>query len=297
MRRHDITFLSGNDRCSGWLYRPDKPEPHALVVLAHGFAGVREARLDAFAERFCQAGLAALVFDYRHFGASEGAPRGLISIPGQIADWRAAVRFARTTAGIDAGRIGLWGTSFSAGHVLTLAAEDPDIAAAVIQNPFVEGPATVAATLRSINVRNAVGMTFAYVRDEKRRLRNQAPYLIDVVGPPGSLAVFTTPDAEPGYRAILPEGADWTASIPARVLLRVLAYRPGKLAARVQCPLLACLCEHDKITPHRPARRVATNAPNGQLRAYPIGHFELFVGAAFEQVVSDQTAFFQHNLT
>ena len=180
--------------------------------------------------------------------------------------------------------------------MLTVAAADADIAAAVIQNPFVDGPATVTATLRSINVRNAVGMTLAYVRDEKRRLRDEAPYLIDVVGPPGSLAVFTTPDAEPGYRAILPEGADWTASVPARVLLRVFAYRPGKLAARVKCPLLACLCEHDTITPHRPARRVAKNAPNGQLRAYPIGHFDLFAGAAFEQVVDDQTAFLQHSL-
>jgi len=49
-------------------------------VLAHGFGGVREARLDAFAERFGDAGLAALVFDYRYFGASTGEPRQLIDI-------------------------------------------------------------------------------------------------------------------------------------------------------------------------------------------------------------------------
>ena len=45
------------------------------VVLAHGWTGVREQRLDAYAERFAGAGLAALVFDYRHFGASAGEPR------------------------------------------------------------------------------------------------------------------------------------------------------------------------------------------------------------------------------
>ena len=46
--------------------------------MAHGFSGVREQRLDAYAERFAQAGLAVLVFDYRHFGASGGEPRQLL---------------------------------------------------------------------------------------------------------------------------------------------------------------------------------------------------------------------------
>jgi alpha-beta hydrolase superfamily lysophospholipase len=65
------------------------------VILAHGFGGTREARLWAFAERFRAAGIAALVFDYRHFGDSEGEPRQLLSISRQLDDWRAAIAFAR----------------------------------------------------------------------------------------------------------------------------------------------------------------------------------------------------------
>ncbi|MGX9145996.1 hypothetical protein [Mesorhizobium sp. 128a] len=48
--------------------------------MAHGLGGIKEMRLDAFAERFSDAGYACLVFDYRNFGASEGAPRQLLDI-------------------------------------------------------------------------------------------------------------------------------------------------------------------------------------------------------------------------
>ena len=59
---------------------PEGAGPHPCVVMAHGFSAVREQRLDAYAERFAAAGLAVLVFDYRHFGASQGEPRQLLSI-------------------------------------------------------------------------------------------------------------------------------------------------------------------------------------------------------------------------
>ena len=96
----------------------------ACVVLAHGFGGVKEARLDAYAERFAAAGYAALVFDYRHHGDSGGEPRLLIDIGRQHEDWRAAIAHARGLDGVDANRIAAWGTSFSGGHVVELAAAD-----------------------------------------------------------------------------------------------------------------------------------------------------------------------------
>jgi len=43
--------------------------------MAHGFSAVKEMYLDAFAEVFAAAGLNALVFDNRNFGASDGEPR------------------------------------------------------------------------------------------------------------------------------------------------------------------------------------------------------------------------------
>ena len=139
MKRLDVEFASERDTCAAWLYVPDGNGPFAAVVLAHGWTGVREQRLDAYAARFADAGLAALVFDYRHFGASSGQPRQLLDIKRQLADWAAAVSFARSRAEIDSARIAVWGTSFSGGHVVETAARDPQIAAVVAQAPFADG--------------------------------------------------------------------------------------------------------------------------------------------------------------
>ena len=158
--RAEVSFQSGGERCSAWLYRP--AQATSCVVLAHGWTGVREQRLDAYAERFAAAGLAALVFDYRHFGASDGQPRQLLDIRRQHADWRAAVAYARGLAGIDPARVALWGSSFSGGHVIEVAARDPRIAAVVAQVPFVDG----LANLTRLGRLHALRLTLAGLRDQ-----------------------------------------------------------------------------------------------------------------------------------
>ena len=71
-RRTNVEFSSGRrgERCLGWLYEPERNGPFPVIVMAHGLGGIKEMRLDAFAERFCDSGYACLVFDYRNFGAS-----------------------------------------------------------------------------------------------------------------------------------------------------------------------------------------------------------------------------------
>jgi uncharacterized protein len=70
----DLAFECEGARCAAWHYRPPDGASATVpcVVIAHGFDGVREQRLDEYAERFAAAGIAALVFDYRCFGTSEG---------------------------------------------------------------------------------------------------------------------------------------------------------------------------------------------------------------------------------
>src|SRR3712207_8681436 len=110
MRRLDVTFDSGGVGGAAWLYLPEEvpAHPHACVVMAHGFAGTRRDRIDAYAERFADAGLAALLFDYRSFGESGGEPRQVLDISAQHDDYRAAVAFAREQDEIDPARIALW---------------------------------------------------------------------------------------------------------------------------------------------------------------------------------------------
>src|SRR5947208_9392417 len=183
--RLDVAFSSAGDECRGWLFMPDSERP-PLVILGHGLGGTREFGLEPYAQRFADAGIAALVFTYRHFGDSGGQPRQLLDIERQLGDWAAALAYGRSLDGIDTSRIALWGTSFGGGHVIEAAARDGAVAAVVSQCPFTDG---VAATLAA-SPRSLICALVPALRDELARLRNKPPVLVPLVGPHRSAAVM-----------------------------------------------------------------------------------------------------------
>src|SRR6478735_6379585 len=111
MERRDLKFSVAGDTCAAWLYSvADQPGVAPAVVMAHGLSGTRRDRLGAFAERFAEAGFAALVFDHRGFGDSGGEP-DLFEPARQLEDWRAAIASARSLPGIDPTRVATFGSS------------------------------------------------------------------------------------------------------------------------------------------------------------------------------------------
>ncbi|MBV9002581.1 MAG: alpha/beta fold hydrolase [Solirubrobacterales bacterium] len=291
--RSDVVFSSGGTECAAWLYRRDREGPLPLVVMAHGFSGTRELRLDAYAERFAEAGLGALLFDYRHFGASGGEPRQLLDIAEQHADYEAAIAYGRGLDWVDPDRVALFGSSFSGGHVLVVAAQDGRIAAVVSQCPFTDG----LATLPKLGLANIARMTLAGIRDQARALAGRAPCYIPAVGPPGSFAVMTTPDAEPGIKSLIPSETRWENRVAARIALRVASYRPGRAAAKLTCPVLFCLCDNDSLAPADTAAKYAAAAPRAEVKRYPVGHFEIYVDPTWQDAVAVQTEFLVRNLS
>lgn len=294
-QRADVSFISGDDRddrISAWLYRPTGAEDAPLLVMAHGLGAVRTMRLDAYAERFSAAGYACLVFDYRNFGDSAGQPRQLLDIRKQLADWAAAVAYAHTLEGIDHNRIGIWGTSFGGGHVITTAARVPGIAAAVAQCPFTDG----IASLRAINPVTVARLTAAALRDLVGSLAGRPPLMIATAGRPGELAAMTAPDAYPGYLSLVPDGVQLRNEIAARIALQVSTYRPGRDAKHISCPILFCVCETDTVAPAGPTLRYAAEAPRGEVKTYREGHFAIYLDDAFERVVADQIGFLDTHL-
>jgi dienelactone hydrolase len=286
--RRDLSFASGGEECAAWLYLPDNAGGRLpCVVMAHVFGGVRSAQLGAHAERFAAAGFAVLVFDYRHFGASGGEPRQLLDIGRQQDDWRAAVGFARSLPEVDPEQVVVWGTSFSGGHVMVIAAEDDRLAAAISQTPYVSGPSA----LRAAGPRNVMRMTRAGLRDEAARLRGREPVTLPIAGPPGTVGAMTSPDAEPGYRATFRPDDGWVNAVIARVVLRVGLYSPARVADRIACPWLVQVVENDAVTPAGPTIAAAARAPWAQLLRYPGGHFDVYGGELHERFVDDQLAF------
>jgi pimeloyl-ACP methyl ester carboxylesterase len=262
MRREDVWFNSGGDRISAWLYRPDGNGDTPLLVMAHGLGAVRTMRLDAYAERFAAAGYACLVFDYRNFGDSEGAPRQLLDIRMQLQDWTVATAFARTLPGIDPRRIGLWGTSFSGGHVIATAARVPGIAAVVSQCPFTDS----VASFGTVNPLVSARLSALAIRDLVTARFGGNPVMVKTAGHPGEVALMTSPDAYPGFLALVPDGVQIRNEVTARIGVKLLPYRPGRLAAKVACPILFCICENDTVAPSGPTRRYAALAPKGEVK-------------------------------
>jgi pimeloyl-ACP methyl ester carboxylesterase len=107
--------------------------------MAGGWCYTKEIVMPYYAKFFQELGCATLLFDYRRFGESTGQPRQHINPWDQIEDYRNALSCAETLPGIDPGRIGIWGISYSGGHVLIVAAIDPRPAFAISTIPVVDG--------------------------------------------------------------------------------------------------------------------------------------------------------------
>lgn len=138
--RRDIEFKSQGETCRGWFYTPDKGKgPFPVVIMAGGWCYVKEIVMPHYAEYIVKAGLAALLFDYRGFGASDGEPRQHVDPAMQIEDYKNAISFARTLPEVDPERVGIWGISYSGGHVLIVGATDPRVKCIVSNVPVVDG--------------------------------------------------------------------------------------------------------------------------------------------------------------
>lgn len=283
--RRDLTFTSHGAACAAWLYEPDDAAPGPVIVMAHGLGAVREMGLDAFAERFTAAGYRCLVFDYRHFGASEGRPRQLLSIGRQRQDWHAALSFATSLP--DVTEVVAWGTSFSGGHVTKVASQRSDLAAVVAQCPFTDG----IASLRAVPLLTMLKLTVLGVLDLLLSLIGRGPRTVPIAGKPGDTALMTAEDVVPGYLGLVPDDVDFTNEAAARIGLAVGFARPGIAAKKVTAPALFCLCRTDSVAPFEASRKHLSKAPNGRIVEYDEGHFDIYVAPAFDQVVADQLAF------
>lgn len=160
--REDVKFASGSDLCAGWLYQPataSKTGKVPAVVLGHGLGAVKEMCLDKYAEAFSAAGYLCLCFDYRYFGASGGKPRQLLDINSQLHDWTSALDYVSSLENVDKQRIGIFGSSFGGGHVITTAAKDPRVKAAISQCPFTMGLAS-AMTLGILPMLKVLALAF-----------------------------------------------------------------------------------------------------------------------------------------
>lgn len=281
----DVRIPANGEQLAAYVYRPDVTEPPSpCIVMAHGFSATRDDGLPAYAEAFRDAGYVVVLFDYRHLGASTGQPRQLVDIGRQHEDYHTVIAWARRLEGVDPDRIVVWGSSFSGGHVLAVAAADPRIAAVISQAPHTDG----IATFMQVPLKIVPRVMLAALRDQVDAWRDRPPHLLPAVGEPGAVAAMTSPDAKPGFQAIVGPNSLWRNEFTARVALRLSFYRPGRKTSRLPMPLLVCVCDSDAVTPPGTTVKAAHRAPRREQRRYPYGHFDIYVDP---QVKTDQLDF------
>ncbi len=289
--RTDVQFQSQGLNCAAWFYdgagASTGKAPRPCIVMAHGLAGVKEMRLDAYAERFAAAGYSVLVFDYRHFGASEGEPRQLLSIAGQLQDWRAAIAHARSLPQVDASKIVLWGSSLSGGHVLATAHKEPGVVGVISQVPHFSGVAGLLATGPVQGLR----LTAHGLFDVAGKLLGRAPHYVHASGKPGELALLAGPGDSEGYLKLHPSLKDFDQRVAARFALTVGFYSPGRLLPKLAMPSLIQVGLDDHTTPPGPVIAACRKAPRATLKQYPAGHFTLYVEPLFSRIITDQLDF------
>lgn len=287
------TFPSGRDQCAAWLTLPAGPGPHPVVVLVHGGGATHEMMLGQYEKWFSDAGLAAVAFDFRHLGESEGEPRQHLSTRRYATDVDSALAFVRSRPELDPERIALWGTSFGASHVVAAAARHPELAAAVVQCPVFSGRAI---GLRG-GVRHLARFTVPILSDLVRVVLRLPRRYVRLVGRPGELAFVNRPGALDGWQSVTPPGYEFDNRVTAASGLSMLFYHAAAAAPRVRCPLLVCLSDQENLIDPAIAEKVAVTAPRATVKHYDADHFSVYHPPLVERIVADQLDFLTAHLT
>ncbi|HEU4431560.1 MAG TPA: alpha/beta fold hydrolase [Myxococcota bacterium] len=267
----------------GWLASPPGG-PHPLIVMTHGLSALIDLGLSDYAEQFTAAGFACLAYDHRNWGRSAGWPRHESDPWQQVEDLRDAISFARTLPSVDPARIGLWGTSYSGGHVLTVAALDSRVRCVVSQVPFVSGR-------RNFDVwvpANERAATLAFLAaDRDGRARGE---------PPATRAVaFPGSEADEWARRVDVRGI-YPNQLTFRSLDLVRTYEPGSFADAIAAPLLMIVADRDTTNPVEWQLEAFARAPEPKrLVRLPCRHYDVYLDS-LKAAASAATDWFARHL-
>jgi fermentation-respiration switch protein FrsA (DUF1100 family) len=262
-----VEFKSGGDTVRGDLYLPEGHGPFPAVVMAGGWCYVKELRQPQYAEEFVRRGFAALIFDYRRLGASDGEPRQHLDPWDQIEDYKNAITYLEGRTDIDADRIGAWGISYSGGHVLILGAVDPRVKVVVSNVPVIDGYENMARVHGSERFRL---LQAAIIEDRRKRFqtgeRGYIPMSATPAGPHDTLVTWPFDEVKTVFedlkatQAPRHEHRNTIESVE-----KLLEYNAAPYAARLlNKPVMVIIAENDDITSWDRETAVFQSIPTGE---------------------------------
>lgn len=295
--RKDIGFKTEDGiTLRGWHYLPEQRSGRVpVIVMAHGYSAVKEMYLDKFAEAFAAAGLSALVFDNRNFGASEGKPRQEIDPWQQVRDYRDAITFAEALEETDADRIGIWGSSYSGGHVLVVGAIDRRVRCVASQVPLISGHRNARRLIRADFWAGLHGM---FDDDRRNRYAGKPPAMIPVVAEsPTAPSALPTADSWKWFTETGRSRApSWRNEVTLRSVELFTEYEPGAYVRFISpTPLLLVVALGDHLTVADEALAAYEQALEPKrLVALKGGHFDAYVADFDNAAGAARDWFVQH---
>lgn len=301
--RQDVEFNAEGTLLRGWLYCPkERTKQVPAIVMAHGYNCIKELYLDKFAEIFAQSGFAVLAFDNRNFGDSDGEIKQELDPWQQIKDYRHAVTFMQTQDFVDASKIGIWGTSYSGGHVLVVAALDKRIKCVVSQVPTISGWNGM---LRRVQPGEWDNLRKQFAEDRMNRFMGKPPKLVPMITDPNQigLASHTSKDAWEFFTGKNAPQADqwrfkkWRNEITLRSIEMYSEYEPGSYIERIApTPLLMLVAENDVVAVTDEALGAFNRAREiKKLFIFPGNHFSAYIDQ-FEKLSTEAAAWFKQHL-
>jgi hypothetical protein len=292
-----VTFYSEGVACYGRIFFPanfDAAGKTPGIVLAHGWTGTAASRdhaLERYAARFAGRGLVAMAIDYRGWGKSGGYVRLAEPIRSddrmrktemtaaveikrtrlipddQIEDIRNAISYLQGEPGVDPERIGQWGSSYSGGHVITVAGADARVKVGVAQVPAIAGK----------NVPEAA------------------------TAPRGRMLEDAIRRAREGQGAEMETGFSIRLQVDTETMQASSEYRPYHSVDDVPAsvPILFIVAEKDELINNQEAAYAASEALAGEsevIEIPEITHFDIYYGAAFEQSSTAAAEWFAKHL-
>lgn len=189
-----------------------------------------------------------LAYDNINFGASGGEPRQEADPQLQRRGYRDAITFVGLRPDVDKERIGIWGTSYSGGHVLEVAAHDRRVKCVVSQIAFASGFTNFLRRTLPANRKAVLDLQNA---DREARFLGRSPAMIKAVSNvPGEACVMPGPDAYKYFTEQAKHAPNWRNEVTLRSVDNTRGLENDAYVQHISpTPLMMILALEDELAP------------------------------------------------